>query len=114
MNFTCRRRYSLGFSGNRSAGSVFWNVAWARSSRWSSVDDPERALLDAAATQAGELLEDPVEREAREEDLGRVVQGHVVLRADVLAPAEEVRDGGLSVLVEPRGATGGRRRRRAA
>ena len=72
--------------------------------------DPHRALLDATAAQPGEALEHAVEHEAREEDLGRHVDRHVVLRADVLAAAEEVGDL-ASVVVELAAASAVRRRR---
>ena len=60
---------------------------------------PHRSQLDAAAAQSGELLEDAVEHHDREERLRRVVQDHVVLRADVLATTEKVGRAGLAVVV---------------
>jgi hypothetical protein len=55
-------------------------------------DDPTGALLDAPAAQVREAIEQPVENEDTEEQLGRVVDSEVVLRAHVLATAEVIGD----------------------
>jgi hypothetical protein len=53
---------------------------------------PSGPLLDAGPTKTGEAVEDAVEDQRAEEQLGRVVDGQVVLGADVLAPTEVVGD----------------------
>ena len=96
MNFTWRRMYSDALSGSFSAGSVRWKVACAKAHE--PRHHPQDALLDAAAAQAGEALEEAVQGYAGQERLRRVVQHQVVLGADVLAAAQEVRRRGARIL----------------
>src|SRR5205823_8794785 len=63
--------------------------------------DPPGTLLDAATPKLREAIEQPVEDEGPEEQLGRVVNGQEVLRADVLTAAEVIGDRHL-VVVERR------------